>query len=107
MVDLNIAEILYETGEVRFRYARYLSPDGAKWIRHGLFTELHMNGQLISQGMYADGLEDGSWQDFYDNGQIAAEGTYSQGTEVGIWRYWNPDGTEEASENRGEIPLAE
>jgi len=106
-VDLNIAEIRYETEEIRFRYARYLSPDGSRWIRHGLFTEFHSNGQLASHGMYEDGLEEGSWQDFYETGQIAAEGTYSRGTEVGIWRYWNPNGIEEASENRDDIPLVE
>lgn len=34
---LHIAEIPYGSGEVRFRYARYLSDDGSRWIRHGLF----------------------------------------------------------------------
>ncbi|WP_425254001.1 toxin-antitoxin system YwqK family antitoxin [Janthinobacterium sp. NFX145] len=106
-MDLNIAEIFYETGDVRFRYARYLSPDGARWIRHGLFTEFHRNGQLASQGMYADGVEEGSWQDFYESGQIAAEGMYYRGAEVGIWRYWNYDGIEELPENRGDGSLVE
>ncbi|WP_312183399.1 toxin-antitoxin system YwqK family antitoxin [Massilia timonae] len=106
-MDLNIAEISYETGEVRFRYARYLSPDGARWIRHGLFTEFHRNGQLASQGTYEDGFEEGSWQDFYESGQIAAEGTYYRGAEVGILRYWNQDGIEEIPENRGDGPLVE
>lgn len=106
-MDLNIAEIPYETGEVRFRYARYLSPDGARWIRHGLFTEFHKNGQLASQGMYEDGLEKGSWQDFYESGQIAAEGTYYGGAEVGIWRYWNQNGIAEVPENRGGGPIVE
>lgn len=105
--DLNIAEILYETGAVRFRYARYLSADGSRWIRHGLFNEFHTDGQLIAEGMYEDGLEEGGWQDYHPNGQAAAQGTYSRGTEVGIWRYWNADGAEEASENRDDIPLAE
>lgn len=32
---LHIAEILYETGELHFRYCRKMSPDGTKWIREG------------------------------------------------------------------------
>lgn len=106
-MDLNIAEIFYETGEVRFRYGRHLSPNGTRWIRHGLFTEFHRNGQLASQGMYADGVEEGGWQDFYESGQIAAKGTYYRGAEVGIWRYWNHEGIEEIPENRGDSPLLE
>ena len=34
---LHIAEIPYETGEIQYRYARYLSADGSRWIRRGLF----------------------------------------------------------------------
>lgn len=106
-MDLSIAEITYETGELRLRYARYLSIGGTRWIRHGLFTEFHRNGQLASRGIYENGLEEGNWQDFYESGQVAAEGRYSGGIEVGIWRYWNPDGIEEVPENRGESPLVE
>jgi antitoxin component YwqK of YwqJK toxin-antitoxin module len=91
--DLHIAEIPYETGEVRFRYARIQSPDGLRWIRHGLFCEYHKNGQVISEGNYVHGQEHGLWRDYYENGQPAAEGEYRHGVEVGHWRYWNPDGT--------------
>mgnify|MGYP004546618449 CR=1 FL=1 len=106
-MDLNIAEISYETGEIRLRYARRLSPDGTRWIRHGLFTEFHRNGQMASQGIYENGLEEGSWHDFYESGQVAAQGMYSSGTEVGIWRYWNPDGIEEAPQNWGDGLIVE
>ena len=92
--DLNIAEIFYETGEIKFRYARVMSPDGSRWIRHGLFCEYHQNGQVISEGNYAMGKEQGLWRDFYPNGQVAAEGNYEDGVEVGHWRHWDPDGNE-------------
>lgn len=91
--DLNIAEITYETGEVRFRYARVMAPDGSRWIRHGVFREYDPGGRVVSEGTYVDGKEEGVWRDFYPSGQLAAQGTYKAGEEIGDWRYWNPDGT--------------
>lgn len=93
-MDLNIAEIFHESGELQYRYSRYLSNDGSKWVRHGLFTAFHRNGEPASEGTYVDGLEDGNWRDFHENGLIAAEGSYVKGVETGTWRYWNADGTE-------------
>jgi hypothetical protein len=98
-LNLNIAEIPYDTGELQYRYARHLAPDGSRWIRHGIFTEFHQNGQMASQGTYANDLEEGTWQDFYENGQIAAQGLYSGGIETGTWQYWNLEGIQEASED--------
>jgi hypothetical protein len=91
--DLNIAEISYGNGELHFRFARYLSEDGSRWIMHGLFQEYHPNGQLISEGMYEHGVEQGLWKDHFPNGQPAAEGRYDEGQKIGEWRYWNEDGT--------------
>jgi len=92
MSDLNIAEISLEDGGIRYRYARKLSDDGARWIRHGLFRAYHSNGKLASEGSYKDGQETGLWRDFHDNGQLAAEGNYVAGEEAGVWRYWDSDG---------------
>ena len=94
-MDLDIAEIFYESGKLQYRYSRYLANDGSKWIRHGLFTAFHDNGERASEGAYVDGLEEGVWRDFHENGLVAAEGTYAKGHEAGTWRYWNADGTEE------------
>jgi antitoxin component YwqK of YwqJK toxin-antitoxin module len=91
--ELNIAEIPYETGEIRFRYSRYMATDGTKWIRHGLFRAYHKNGALASEGNYADGVEQGRWRDYHENGKLAAEGQYENGQEVGEWKYWNADGS--------------
>lgn len=93
MSDLNIAEIPYETGEIHFRYARYLSDDGSRWIRHGLFRAYHLNGNLASEGNYIDGAEHGQWRDYHENGQLAAEGLYENGKEAGQWLFWNEDGS--------------
>lgn len=93
-MDLNIAEIFYESGQLQYRYSRYLASDGSKWVRHGLFTAFHRNGEQASEGTYVDGVEDGNWRDFHENGLVAAEGSYAKGIETGTWRYWNDDGTE-------------
>lgn len=93
MADLEIAEIPYPSGQVKFRYARYLSADGTKWIRHGLFQAFHENAALASEGSYEHGLEHGPWRDFHQNSLPAAEGFYERGQEVGAWRYWNEDGS--------------
>lgn len=96
MDDLHIAEIPFEDGGIRFRYARKMSADGTRWIRHGLFHAFHSNGTLASEGAYHDGFEQGAWRDFHDNGQLAAEGSYQAGAKANDWRYWGRDGTEEA-----------
>lgn len=88
---MNIAEIFYESGKLRYRYARYLASDGARWIRHGPFTAFHENGQLASEGNYVDGLENGVWRDFHEDGRLAAEGHYKLGQEMGEWQYWDAD----------------
>lgn len=96
MSDLQIAEIPFEVGGIRYRYARKMSPDGSRWIRDGLFQAFHPNGMLASEGTYREGLEDGKWRDFHENGQLAAEGAYIRGNEAGPWRYWKADGSVEA-----------
>lgn len=92
MSDLNIADIPYPSGGIQFRYSRYLSSDGAKWIRHGLFQAFHENGALASEGMYEHGAEQGIWRDYHSNGKLAAEGKYESGNETDIWQYWSPEG---------------
>jgi antitoxin component YwqK of YwqJK toxin-antitoxin module len=92
---IHVAEIPFESGQVQFQYARYLSADGSHWIRHGPFLQYHENGQLASEGTFDHGLELGPWRDFHANGQIAAEGEYLYGKEHGVWRYWSPEGAQE------------
>ena len=100
---LQIAEVPYENGSIKFRYARYMSEDGTRWIRHGLFQALHENGGLSSEGTYKNGLEAGIWKDFHENGQVAAQGEYIGGKQVGVWRYWDSSGNPEGIEDLGKI----
>ena len=97
-VELYIAEIPYETGEIHFRYSRRMSEDGIKWIRDGLFTEFYRNGNIASMGHYDNGLENGHWKDYHENGQIAAEGDYVNGKEIGKWTYYDEHGNLEDEE---------
>ena len=97
MNDLHLAEIPFEDGGIRFRYARKMSADGTHWIREGPFQAFHPNGSLASEGTYHDGVEEGVWRDFHDNGQLAAEGSYQAGNKGEGWRYWSSDGREEAT----------
>ena len=94
-MTLEIAEIPFETGELKYRYARRLDADGAKWIREGLFQSFHQNGQISAEGQYRDGLEEGLWLTYHDNGQLASRGTYHQGQEDGDWEFWDRDGQPE------------
>jgi len=95
---LHIAEIHYDSGEVRFRYMRQMSEDGSKWIRHGLFVEYSTSGQVLCEGDYVDGMENGLWRDYHENGQLAAEGRYRAGKKHGVWRFWADDGSPEDDE---------
>ncbi|WP_343610936.1 hypothetical protein [Novosphingobium sp.] len=93
MSELNIAEIPYEDGTIRYRYARYMAEDGTRWIRHGMFCAYHPDGTLASEGNYVDGKEQGLWTDYHPNGQMAARGLYADGAESGAWEFWNADGS--------------
>lgn len=92
---LHIAEIPYDSGELQFRYARYLSDDGSRWIRHGLFCAYWQDGTPRSEGHYEHGLETGMWSDYHENGQLAAHGEYVGGKQSGFWRFWDTAGREE------------
>lgn len=92
---LHIAEIPYGSGEVQYRYARYLSEDGSRWIRHGLFRSYWENGNLRSEGNYTHGSETGVWSDYHENGQLAARGHYVDGKQQGTWCFWDSEGNEE------------
>lgn len=95
MADLEIAEILYENGSVKYRSSRYLASDGSRWIRHGLFVAYSENGAIVSEGHFEHGVEHGEWKDYHPNGGIAASGHYDRGSEAGAWMYWDVNGRPE------------
>ena len=94
---LQIAEIPYDSGAIRFRYSRYMSDDGMRWIRHGPFVHYMEDGTKASEVEYAHGVEEGPCREFHENGSLAAEGAYRAGKEHGTWHFWAADGTPEKS----------
>ena len=87
----------FRTSRARYTFGTLESgsPDGSKWVRHGLFVEYSECGSVVSEGHYLNRLEHGHWRDFYPSGQMAASGQYEHGAEVGPWHYWNERGEEE------------
>jgi antitoxin component YwqK of YwqJK toxin-antitoxin module len=93
--ELTVAEIPYNSGAIHFRYERYLSPGGRRWVRHGSYREYYENGSLASEGRFEDGREQGEWRDYHENGQLAALGAFVDGREDGVWQFWNDKGKDE------------
>lgn len=89
MNELFLVEIYDEFNNIQYRYTRYLSQDGAKWIRHGLFLAYYPNGIVSSEGYYEHGLEQGIWKDYHENGILASIGEYKNGEEYGLWKYYD------------------
>ncbi|MBW6491448.1 MAG: toxin-antitoxin system YwqK family antitoxin [Lentimicrobium sp.] len=56
----------------------------------GIFTEFDENGDIIIQGEYVEGLEEGFWK--YQHGDHREEGTYRGGMRNGEWKYYYDDG---------------
>lgn len=59
-------------------------------LRDGLVTEFDRFGNIISEGEYFEGLEEGKWIYNLENHRI--EGTYSAGMRNGIWQHFYPNG---------------
>jgi len=94
---LEIAEIVSESGSVKYRYSRYLTEDRSRWIRHGLFVAYFPDGSVASEVNYSHGVEDGASRDYHSNGRIAATGFYKAGKEHGQWEFFDIEGRPERS----------
>ena len=56
----------------------------------GKMTEYDRDGNIITEGPYIEGREDGAW--FYIMGKNKVEGMYADGMRNGIWKYFDlPD----------------
>ena len=97
---LSIAEIYDESGVLKHRYSRYVSPDGTRWVRHGLFVSYYPDGKIASEVTFSHGQEEGQCRDYHPNGVLAADGQYRAGKEVGVWRYYGEDGSLEDTETK-------
>jgi antitoxin component YwqK of YwqJK toxin-antitoxin module len=66
--------------------------------RHGRFRRWHGNGELAQEGMFIDGLADGTWKQWSPDGVLL--GTYGMKAGTGVERTWNDDGSVKA-----EVPM--
>ncbi|MFM7134304.1 MAG: toxin-antitoxin system YwqK family antitoxin, partial [Planctomycetota bacterium] len=46
--------------------------------------------------------KNGTGRAYYETGQLEREGMYRDGTRIGRWTYYNPDGTVQRVEERGD-----
>jgi len=57
----------------------------------GMMSEYSETGDLIAEGDYIDGEEEGQWK--YNIGNFKEEGRYSYGLRHGLWKHYYNDGT--------------
>ncbi len=57
----------------------------------GMMTEFTEDGDIIAEGDFIDGEEEGPW--IYDLGNFKEEGGYSYGLRHGVWKHYYDDGT--------------
>lgn len=74
---------------------------GGKEVRSGPSRSWHANGQLESQGTYADDRQTGRWKFFHPDGARAAEGSFARGQRTGVWETFHASGAR-ASKGRYE-----
>jgi hypothetical protein len=60
--------------------------------RVGVWRTFFENGQLESEGAYADDLPVGRWTYWYPNGQKKLEGAYEHGERSGVWTEFDEQG---------------
>jgi antitoxin component YwqK of YwqJK toxin-antitoxin module len=61
-------------------------------LETGEWTNWHENGNIKSNGYYAEGQKDSLWQLYDETGILTAAGMYDDGTENGTWVNFYPDG---------------
>ena len=61
-------------------------------INAGRWRLLDQRGNVLVDGHYEMGRENGRWITYHINGRKAAEGRMVRGEKVGPWRTWDEDG---------------
>ncbi len=60
-------------------------------IRHGHYQQI-LNGHILEDGYYKNGLKDSLWQDYNLNGSLISTGMYKEDQQVGNWNFYNAMG---------------
>lgn len=56
---------------------------------NGVKTFYHENGNRMSEGNYADGMEDGSWVYWNEDGSLNSQGYYKEGKMDSTWQWYD------------------
>lgn len=76
-------EYYHNTGEIKNRY--YVNRNNKV---HGLYQVFHINGIVIYEVNYSNGVPLGTSTTWYPNGSIESKGTYVNGTLEGTFKEW-------------------
>ena len=85
------SEEKYPNGTVKSR-GPVLQDEKDNYIKVGLWTAWHENGQKKEEGEYQDGRRAGDWMYWHENGRKLGEGKFANGKEAGVWTYWYENG---------------
>lgn len=61
-------------------------------VRKGKWIAYDEEGNMLSQGHYKDGFEDGMYTVWYPSGVKRYEGIFKSGKRLGIWSFWDAEG---------------
>ncbi len=70
---------------------RYSSYDG-QYSWDGPYEVWNEQGQLLVEGQYKEGREDGIWNYFHLNGKLSGVKQFDNGTPIGTWRSYHTNG---------------
>jgi hypothetical protein len=65
-------------------------------VRSGPYRSWHPNGNLASEGVFAQDRETGKWRFFHPDGTRAAEGSFARGERAGFWETFHASGPRES-----------
>lgn len=72
----------------------------------GRWTFQHPDGSRAAQGSFARGERTGPWETFHPGGAPESKGRYVKGARSGEWKFWKPDGSLDALHSGRYEPVA-
>ena len=61
-------------------------------MKHGVFQEFTINGDLFINGEYLNDRKNGDWAYYYMNSKMDMEGGFNEDQQHGYWKYYYPKG---------------
>lgn len=73
------------------QYCALIGSSGAQ-VLHGSWRIWFDSGQIMEEGAFENGLEDGEWSYWNANGNRRATGRFVNGQREGVWKEWWENG---------------